>query len=125
MQTASASIRSKHGVSFLSKVEVYLSENQVNNLKSILSQSEQGIHVLFENSLISEVFRKPYSEDEFFEVDNLKRIQDDILKLLQMTSLHDKRNFIDSLDKDSQHRIVRAYFYMIENNLRSTQKRPH
>lgn len=109
----------------MSKVEVYLSENQVNNLKSILSQSEQGIHVLFENSLISEVFRKPYSEDEFFEVDNLKKIQDDILRLLQMTSLQDKRNFIDSLDTNSQHRIVRAYFYMIENNLRSTQKRPH
>lgn len=109
----------------MSKVEVYLSENQVNNLKSILSQSEQGIHVLFENSLISEVFRKPYSEDEFFEVDNLKQIQDDILRLLQMTSLQDKRNFIESLDTTSRHRIVRAYFYMIENNLRSTQKRPH
>jgi hypothetical protein len=109
----------------LSKVEVYLNENQVDNLKSILNQSEQGIHVLFDNSLISEVFKKPYSEDEFFEVENLKKIQDDILKLLQLNSLHDKKDFISSLDQESQHRIVRAYFYMIENNLRSAQKRPH
>lgn len=109
----------------MSKVEVYLNENQVNNLKSILSQSEQGIHVLFENKLIVEVFKKPYSEDEFFEVDNLKKIQDDILKLLQMNSLQDKRDFISSLDKEAQHRVVRAYFYMIENNLRLNQKRPH
>lgn len=109
----------------MSKVEVYLNENQVNNLKCILNQSEQGIHVLFENSLIAEVFRKPYSEDEFFEVDNLKRIQDDILKLLQIKTLQDKKDFINSLDEESQHRVVRAYFYMIENNLRSSQKRPH
>ena len=109
----------------LSKVEVYLNENQVNNLKSILQQSEQGIHVLFENALIAEVFRKPYSEDEFFEVGNLKKIQDDILKLLQIKTLQDKKDFINSLDKEAQHRVVRAYFYMIENNLRSNQKRPH
>ncbi len=109
----------------MSKVEVYLNENQVNNLKSILSQSEQGIHVLFENSLIAEVFKNPYSEDEFFEVNNLKKIQDDILKLLQITSLNDKKDFIRSLDQESKHRVVRAYFYMIENNLRSSQKRPH
>lgn len=109
----------------MSKVEVYLNENQVNNLKSILTQSEQGIHVLFDNHLIAEVFRKPYSEDEFFEVENLKKIQEDILKLLQLKSLQDKRDFINSLPQESQHRVVRAYFYMIENNLRSNQKRPH
>lgn len=109
----------------MSKVEVYLNENQVNNLKSILTQSEQGIHVLFDNSLITEVFKKSYSEDEFFEVENLKRIQEDILKLLQMNSLQGKRDFIQSLSKEAQHRIVRAYFYMIENNLRSQQKHPH
>ena len=51
----------------MSKVEVYLSENQVNNLKSILSQSELGIHVLFENSLIAEAFTIPFSEEEFFD----------------------------------------------------------
>ena len=109
----------------MSKVEVYLDESQVDNLKSILTHSEHGIHVLFENALIAEVFKQPYSEDEFFEVDNLKRIQDDLIKLLHFKSLTDKRNFIASLDQDAKHRIVRAYFYIIENNLRSSQKRPH
>jgi hypothetical protein len=94
-------------------------------LKSILSQSEQGIHVLFDNALITEVFKEPYSEDEFFDAENLKKIQDDILKLLQLTSLQDKKDFINSLNTEARHRVVRAYFYMIENNLRSNQKRPH
>lgn len=109
----------------MSKVEVYLSENQVNNLKSILSQSELGIHVLFENSLIAEAFTIPFSEEEFFEAENLKKIQEDILKLLHLNTLQDKKDFIRSLSKEDQHRVVRAYFYMIENNLRSNQKRPH
>lgn len=109
----------------MSKVEVYLNESQVNNLKSILTQSEHGIHVLFDNNLISEVFKVPYSEEKFFEVENLKKIQDDLLKLLQFKTLNDKKDFIATLDQESQHRIVRAYFYIIENNLRSSQKHPH
>lgn len=109
----------------LSKVEVYLDEQQVNNLQSILTQSEFGIHILFDNSLIAEVFKQPYSEESFFEIENIKKVQDDILKLLQLKTLNDKYDFINSLSEEDKHRIVRAYFYIIENNLRTNQKLPH
>ena len=109
----------------MSKVEVYLDELQINNLQSILSQSEFGIHLLFENSLIAEAFKQPYSEDDFFEIENIKKIQNDILKLLKFKTLTDKLNFISSLSLDEQYRIVRAYFYIIENNIRIHQKLPH
>lgn len=113
------------GESTLSKVEVYLDEQQINNLKSILTQSEHGIHVLFENSLIAEVFKHDYPEEKFFEVENIKEVQEDILKLLQCKTLSEKQDYINSLDEEEKHRIVRAYFYIIENNLRSNQKLPH
>ena len=109
----------------MSKVEVYLDEQQVNNLKSILTQSEFGIHVLFENDLITKVFKEPHSEEDFFEIENIKKVQDDILTLLQFKTLTDKRSFIHSLSENDRHRIVRAYFYIIENNLRTSQKLPH
>jgi hypothetical protein len=109
----------------LSKIEIYLDEQQIDNLQSILTQSEFGIHVLFENRLITEVFKKPYSEEKFFEIENIKQVQDHILKLLQFKTLHGKRQFISSLAESDQHRIVRAYFYIIENNLRTNQKLPH
>lgn len=109
----------------LSKVEVYLDEQQITNLQSILTQSEFGIHVLFDNSLIAEVFKTPYSEENFFEIENIKRVQDDILKLLQFKTLTEKCNFINSLTEEDKFRIVRAYFYIIENNLRTNQKLPH
>jgi len=109
----------------LSKVEVYLDEQQVNNLQSILTQSEFGIHILFDNSLIAEVFKQPYSEEIFFEIENIKKVQDDILTLLQFKTLNEKCDFINSLTEEDKHRIVRAYFYIIENNLRTSQKLPH
>lgn len=109
----------------LSKVEVYLDEQQVNNLQSILTQSEFGIHILFDNSLIAQVFKQPYSEENFFEIENIKKVQDDILKLLQFKTLNEKCAFINSLAEEDRHRIVRAYFYIIENNLRINQKLPH
>ena len=109
----------------LSKVEVYLNEQQIKSLQSILTQSEFGIHVLFDNQLISEVFKQDYSEEEFFEINNIKQIQDDMIKLLQFKTLHEKRSYIESLSLTDRHRIVRAYFYIIENNLRSTQKLQH
>lgn len=109
----------------MSKVEVYLDDQQVSNLQSILMQSEFGIHILFDNALIAEVFKQPYSEEIFFEIDNIKKVQDDILKLLQFKTLTEKCDFINSLSAEDKHRIVRAYFYIIENNLRTSQKLPH
>lgn len=109
----------------MSKVEVFLNKEQIDNLKSILDQSQVGIHLLFDNQLIAKVFKDDTSEEEFFEVENLKKIQDDLMKLLQMKSLSEKQEFIRSLSEDSQNRIVRAYFYIIENNLKQSQKRPH
>lgn len=109
----------------MSKVEVYLDEQQINSLKSILTQSELGIHVLFDNQFIATVFRDPFSEEEFFEIENIKQVQDAILQLLQYKTLNEKKNYISSLNEADRHRIVRAYFYIIENNLRSSQKLPH
>lgn len=109
----------------MSKVEVFLDQNQIKNLKTIMNQSEIGIHLLFDHQLIIDVFKNEISEKDFFEVENLKNIQDDLLKLLQFHNLTEKQDFIRSLSPDRQNRIVRAYFYIIENNLKQSQKQPH
>ena len=109
----------------LSKVEVYLEPSQLHNLQTILNQSEQGIHVLFDNQLISDVFKQPYDEDLFFNPENLKKIQDELIQFIQLKTLVEKQDYIQKLDADSKYRIVRAYFYIIENNIRSNQKNTH
>lgn len=110
---------------YLSKVEVYLQPSQLHNLQTILNQSEQGIHVLFDNDLIHEVFKKPYDEDEFFNPENLKKVQDELIHLIQLKSLTQKQDYIQTLSAEAKFRIVRAYFYIIENNIRSHQKQSH
>ncbi len=109
----------------MSKVEVYLDQSQVQSLQKILNQSELGIHVLFDNELISNVFKQPYNEDDFFNPENLKKVQDEVMKLLQFKSLTQKQDYINSLDAESKQRIVRAYFYIIENNIRSHTRQTH
>jgi len=80
-----------------------------------------GVHLLFDNRHIAEVFQKAFSEDDFFQVENLKKIQDDLLKLLQFKTLIDKQTYVRGLSVHDQERLIRAYFYIIENNMRSSK----
>lgn len=109
----------------MSKVEVYLDQDQIKNLKSILSQSELGIHVLFDNTTIAEAFKEDLPEEEFFEAKNLKEVQEDLIKVLQFKTLRQKQDFIQSLDQEAKNRLIRAYFYIIENNLLTNKKLTH
>ena len=109
----------------MSKVEIYLNSSQLDRLKSILNQSEQGIHILFENEHIIEAFKLEMNEDDFFLEENIKFIQDGIFKLIQLNSYYDKKNYLNSMSKYSLYRLIRAYFYMFENNIKVSQKRIH
>ncbi len=109
----------------LSKSEIYLNQDQVKNLKSILNQSELGFHLLFDNQSIHEAFQAPFSEEDFFQVENIKKIQSDLLKLLQLKSLIDKQEFIRCLSEIQKNRLIRAYFFIIENQLQQSQKMTH
>lgn len=109
----------------MSKVEVYLEPTQLTHLQNILNQSELGIHVLFENDLIHKVFQKPYDEDAFFNPENLKKVQDELIHLIQLKSLTQKKDYIQTLDEEAKQRIVRAYFYIIENNMLARKKQTH
>lgn len=110
---------------FLSKVDVYLNDNQIENLKMILNQSKAGHHLLFDHELISQVYKEDFDEDEFFTVENLVKAQEDLIKLIQMPNTAQKKTFLSSLDPHRLTRIVRAYFYIIENEIKLDQSRLH
>lgn len=105
----------------MSKVDIYLDKEQIKSLKSLLDQSELGVHLLFDNESISEVFQKSFSEDDFFQVENLKKVQNHFLKLLQFKNIIDKKEFVKCLSDEDQERLIRAYFYIIENNIKSAK----
>jgi len=109
----------------MSKVELFLDQDQISNLQNILSQSEVGIHLLFDNQMISEVYKEEVPEDEFFEVENIKKVQDDLFKLLQIKKLTDKQDFVRGLSPIGLKRLIRAYFYIIENKAQQAQRLRH
>ncbi len=91
----------------------------------ILDQSHIGIHLLFDNQFISNVFKEDFNEDEFFTVENLVQAQEDLIRLIKSKSLDEKRDFISKLSQDQKNRLVRTYFYIIENDIKQKQQRPH
>jgi hypothetical protein len=109
----------------LSKVEVYLDEKQIASLKMIINQSQAGVHLLFDNEFISDVFKSQFDEDEFFTVENLIQAQEEIITLIKHKTLSEKKAYIKNLSKDKKTRLVRAYFYIIENEIKQNLKQPH
>lgn len=91
----------------------------------ILNQSQIGIHLLFDNHFISEVFKEDFSEDEFFTVENLVNAQEDLIRLIKAKTIVEKKDFIAQLNREQKNRLVRAYFYIIENDIKQKQNRPH
>lgn len=91
----------------------------------ILGQSKQGHHLLFDNRLIAQVYKQHFDEDDFFTVENLVKAQEDLIKLLQLSSVEAKKTFLNTMDDDRKNRIIRAYFYIIENEIKLDQRRPH
>ena len=57
-----------------------------------MTQSEHGIHVLFENSLITQVFKKAYSEEDFFELTNIKQEYKENKELLEDTVIEFRKD---------------------------------
>lgn len=84
-----------------------------------------GFHLLFDNKAIADAFKSTISEDDFFQAENIKLVQNDLLKLLQLKSLTDKQEFVRCLPEENKERLIRAYFYIIENNLKNSKKLSH
>lgn len=104
---------------------MYLNEKQIDDLKMILNQSHIGIHLLFDNQFISEVFKQDFKEDDFFTVENLVHAQEDLIRLIKAKTILEKKDFINKLNSEQKNRLVRAYFYIIENDIKQKQPQPH
>lgn len=109
----------------MSKVETYLNENQLENLRKILDQSKMGLHLLFDHEQINEVFKKDFNEEQFFTVENLVSAQEDLIRVLQLKNTRDQKNYIASLSAEKYDRLIRTYFYIIENEIKNNKTQIH
>lgn len=102
-----------------------IEEKNLERMESLLSHSALGVHVLFENSSIAEVLRVAKDDQDFFDVDKMKRVQNAMTELIAKKTYFEKVAYLRSLDEESFHMVVRAYFHIVENTVRATHEFQH
>lgn len=95
---------------------IYVSEDQLSQVEYLITQSIQGNHVLFEPSLVRQVFEELPSNDSFSEKDAYE-VEHHIEHLIQEPTLAQKRAYLEMLDSSTLQKVIRTYFNIVENSL--------
>ncbi len=102
-----------------------IADKNLDELEFLLSQSMNGIHLLFDNQTIARVLKRPTEELNLFSFENLDRIQGLLIDLIQKNSVAAKQCFLDSLDTESYEMLLRTYFQIVDNSLLTVTEDRH
>jgi hypothetical protein len=96
---------------------IEISQSRMAAVEYLLTQSEQGNHILFDISLIREALETAdVSAEEAYSVEPL------LERLFELPTLGHKQHFIASLPKETRSKLVRVYFNVVENALVEGEK---
>lgn len=84
-----------------------------------------GIHVLFENKSIADALREVKDDKDFYDFDKMKKVQDAMTELIAKKTYFEKVAYLRSLETDTYHMVVRAYFHIVENTVRANHEFQH
>ena len=101
-----------------------IQEKSLEKMEALLKQSAQGIHVLFNNLDIANAMITS-DEKDFLDFDKMKRVQDVMTELIAKRSYYDKLDYLNMLDKESFNMLVRTYFHIVENTVRTNTELKH
>ena len=90
------------------------SEDHMEQLRTLIEQSEKGIHLLFERQVLSQVLSQPEQE---LSLEGLKSVQEVLGEFVRRKTLGEKRAYIQTLPKDTRELLIKAYFNLLENKL--------
>jgi hypothetical protein len=102
-----------------------LGEHQLEQIESLLAQSLNGYHFLFDNDTIANILSLPTEEIDLFKIENLERIQELLSGLISCKTCREKQEYLDELDCESYEILLRTYFHIVENSLLSTATLRH
>jgi hypothetical protein len=94
-------------------------------IEYLIHQSTQGIHFLFDKKDVSRVMMVPTNEKDFFTMKNMERVQSLLSRFLEKPTLNDKERFLRSLTATERDLMIRAYFHLVENAIRSNSDLSH
>ncbi|MGE0633765.1 MAG: hypothetical protein AB7O96_15230 [Pseudobdellovibrionaceae bacterium] len=100
-------------------------EQNLQRMESLLAQSAQGIHILFDNPSLKKVLSRPTNDKDFFDFNKMKKVQDMMTTLIAKPSYFEKLAFLRDLDLENYELLVRTYFHIVENTVRASQDHKH
>lgn len=96
-----------------------IEEKALEKMEALLSHSAKGVHVLFDNESIATVFKEVKDDNDFFDFNKMKVVQDTMTELVAKTTYLDKVAYLNSLSPEAYEMLVRAYFHIVESTVRA------
>jgi hypothetical protein len=93
---------------------ITVSQEQLDAVEYLLSQSAQGNHVLFELDMVRKVFATPTL---LMTDQEIKAVEQHIEKIITLESIDQQKAYLDQLPENTLHSVVKTYFNIVENNL--------
>lgn len=102
-----------------------ISPEKLEQIEYLLSQSTQGIHLLFDNASIAKILKNPTENLDFFTVDNIKKVQGILTEFIERKTLTEKQDYLKRLDKTTYELLVRTYFNIVDNAVLESTPNKH
>ena len=94
---------------------VYIPRQDLKSMEHLFEQSSHGLHLLFDHSEVAKILKTPTEDLDFFNFENVNRIQDAFGELLTRKTFAERKVYLENLDRDTYELLVRTYFNIVEN----------
>jgi hypothetical protein len=113
-------LKDKSGIKNTTEPSATQPESNLKKMESLLRHSTLGVHILFENDQIADCLKRTSGNEDFFDFEKMKKVQECMTELIGKNSIGDKMDYIQNLDKESREMLIRSYFHIVENTIRAT-----
>jgi len=102
-----------------------IKQTELNEIELLLNQSMKGYHFLFDHEKVAQILKVPTENMDFFNKENMQRIQDLLTGLLSKKSFYQKQTYLNSLDRQNFELLVRTYFHIVDSTVMASLKNTH
>ena len=102
---------------------IYVNQEQLDQVKYLLEQSSQGVHLLFDEITIHRIaWRIGQSEER---TERLEKAEKLLEQMILCPSLSAKKTFLENLDSETYDDVARIYFNIVQNTAQENQGFSH
>ncbi len=101
---------------------IYVSEEQLEQVKYLLEQSAMGNHLLFDRKTISRIATDLGSQERSERVEKAEALLE---QMILRPTISSKRAFLETLDAETYDEVAKVYFNIVQNTAQENQGFTH